>query len=83
MRNPLRAILFAAFIGAAPAYAQGTAQERSDCMEDAFRLCSSDIPFVSKIETCLQSHLSQLSAGCRGEFTGGASKTKLRPEHFK
>ena len=63
------------------AQAQGTAQERSACEGDAFRFCSSDIPFVSKIEACLVANEAQISPACRAEFTP-AKTTKLRPEHF-
>jgi hypothetical protein len=49
-----RIVLLTLIAAVAPAYAQGAAQERSDCMGDAFRFCSSDIPFVSEIEDCLR-----------------------------
>lgn len=69
-------------LAASPAAAQGTAQERSDCMGDALRFCSSDIPDVDEIEACLQQNLARLSPACRREFAP-ASSTKLRPEHFQ
>ena len=68
---------------AVPACAQGTAQERSDCMGDALRFCSSDIPFVSEIEECLREHMGQLSPACRREFSGPTKSTKLKEEHFQ
>lgn len=64
------------------AQAQGTAEQRSACEGDAFRFCSSDIPFVSKIEACLVANEAQISPACRAEFTP-AKTTKLRPEHFR
>jgi hypothetical protein len=68
----------------APALAQGTSQERSACIGDAFRFCGSDIPVVSKIEACLIKNMSQLSAGCRDEFhRPPEGRTRLKPEHFK
>jgi hypothetical protein len=67
---------------APPASAQGTAQERSACMGDAFRFCSSDIPFVSEIEACLEQNMRRLSRACRHEFLP-RHKTKLREEHFR
>jgi hypothetical protein len=73
--------LFLASLSMADALAQGTAQERSACMGDAFRFCSSDIPFVGAIEACLESHESQLSPACRREF-GPTKTTKLQEEHF-
>lgn len=77
-------ILFAllAALAATPAAAQGTAQERSDCMGDAMRFCSADIPFVEEIESCLEENMARLSPACRREFASNNS-TKLRPEHFQ
>lgn len=69
-------------LAASPAWAQGTAQERSDCMGDALRFCSSDIPDVDEIEACLQQNMARLSPACRREFAP-ASSTKLKPEHFQ
>lgn len=82
MRGTIALLVLAAMAHPSATLAQGTEQQRSDCMGDAFRLCSSDIPFVSKIEACLQSNLSQLSPACRSEFAP-SKKTKLRPEHFR
>ncbi|WP_442753834.1 hypothetical protein ACNHKD_12610 [Methylocystis sp. JAN1] len=78
----MRKILFSFLMfAAAPAFAQGTAQERSDCMGDALRFCSADIPFVSAIEDCLEGDMSRLSAACRREFEPTRT-TRLREEHF-
>ncbi|WP_424362245.1 hypothetical protein [Methylocystis parvus] len=74
-------ILATAMFCSVPAFAQGTAQERSDCMGDALRFCSSDIPFVSAIESCLEQNMSRLSGACRREFAP-AHTTKLQEEHF-
>ncbi|MDP3554726.1 hypothetical protein [Methylocystis sp.] len=71
-----------AFAAATSASAQGTTQERSDCMGDAMRFCSSDIPFVDEIESCLQQNIARLSPACRREFAPTQS-TKLREEHFQ
>jgi hypothetical protein len=71
----------ACLILAAPAGAQGTAQERSACEWDAFRFCSGDIPFVSEIESCLQSNVRRLTPACRQEFLP-TGETRLREEHF-
>lgn len=84
MRTVVSAGMLGAMIlatAASPLRAQGTADERSACMGDAFRFCSADIPNVSEIETCLQGNLSALSTACQAEFQV-ASRTKLRPEHF-
>lgn len=83
MRSLFQTLILLALFGASPALAQGTAEERSDCMGDALKFCSSDIPFVSEIEACLQSNMSRLSAACRREFAGPTKSTKLRAEHFQ
>lgn len=81
MRNLIPFSLLLAF-AAPPALAQGTTQERSDCMGDALRFCSSDIPFVEEIESCLSENLARLSPACRREF-GPTQSTKLREDHFQ
>lgn len=83
MRRAFILLTLISSIGVTPASAQGTAQERSDCMGDAFKFCSSDIPFVSEIEDCLRSNMSRLSKLCRREFAGPDHKTKLKEEHFQ
>jgi hypothetical protein len=35
------------------------------CTGDAFRLCSSEIPDVARITTCMKKQRANLSAGCR------------------
>lgn len=76
--------LLFAIAAAAPAAAQGTAQERSDCMGDAFKFCSGDIPFVDEIESCLQANVARLSSACRREFASSPTgNTKLTEEHFR
>lgn len=78
------AVIAGVLLAAAPAAAQGTAQERSACIGDAFRFCASDIPDVSRIEACLQSKVNELSPACRAEFKPGQSrKTDLKREHFR
>jgi hypothetical protein len=66
---------------ASVALAQGTQQERSDCMGDAFKFCGSDIPNVDAIEACLKSNLNQLSPECRTEFEP-TSRSRMKREHF-
>ncbi len=78
------ASVFLAAAPAAPAAAQGTAEERSACMGDALRFCAGDIPNVSKIESCLDSKKSELTPACQAEFKPSqAKKTKLKTEHFR
>ena len=42
-----------------------TAEQRSACMSDAFRLCSSEIPDVDRVLICMRSHKTSLSDHCR------------------
>lgn len=42
-----------------------TAQDQQMCTNDAFRLCSAEIPNVSRITACMIQHKSELSPGCR------------------
>jgi hypothetical protein len=76
------ALAFAAFFTmTAAAVAQGTAEQRSACIGDAFRFCSQDIPNVSKIENCLMQNVSRLRPACAAEFAPH-SRTIIRSEHF-
>ena len=45
-----------------------TAEERSACTSDAFRLCVALIPNQNAVITCLKSKRSQLSPTCRQLF---------------
>ncbi|MGY3602669.1 MULTISPECIES: hypothetical protein [unclassified Bradyrhizobium] len=67
---------------AGPASAQGTPQQRSACMGDAFRFCSADIPNVSRIETCLLQNRDRLRPACQAEFDN-AGNSRLQAEHFR
>jgi hypothetical protein len=42
-----------------------TAEAQQMCTGDAFRLCSSEIPNISKITACMIKHRADLSPGCR------------------
>lgn len=42
-----------------------TAEEERLCMSDAFKFCSSEIPNIDKVTTCMQKNKAQLSPGCR------------------
>jgi hypothetical protein len=64
------------------AQAQGTAEERSACMSDAFRFCRANIPNVAAIEACLKQNVSSLSPACQAEFAPAGS-TKLQSTHFR
>lgn len=45
-----------------------TAEQRSACGPDAFRLCSSEIPNVDGVTACMRRQKSSLSAGCKAVF---------------
>jgi hypothetical protein len=42
-----------------------SAEAQQMCTGDAFRLCSSEIPNISKITACMIKQRASLSAGCR------------------
>ncbi len=54
-------------------------EARAQCTGDAFRLCSSEIPNISKITACMVKNKSSLSAGCRAVMDRGdtAQKSKV------
>jgi hypothetical protein len=53
---------------AAQAYTQ---EEQAACSDDAFRLCSADIPDVDRVTACMVRNKAQLSPGCRVHFRSG------------
>lgn len=53
---------------ASPSMAGGTAEERSDCMSDALRLCGQFIPNEQAIAACMAKQKAKLSPACRKHF---------------
>jgi hypothetical protein len=45
-----------------------TPEEQQACSDDAFRLCSADIPDVDRVTVCMVRNKSQLSPRCRVFF---------------
>jgi len=45
-----------------------TPEEQQACSDDAFRLCSTEIPDVDRVTVCMVRNKSQLSPGCRVFF---------------
>ncbi|ETR78118.1 signal peptide protein [Afipia sp. P52-10] len=45
-----------------------TAEQRSACTPDAFRLCSGEIPNIPAITACMRQNRSQLSPACKAVF---------------
>lgn len=74
MRIFVRLSAVLAFFAVAPAFAQGTAQQRDACEADAHRFCDAYIPDAIAIERCLRGSAASISAACRAEL-GIASAT--------
>jgi hypothetical protein len=55
-----------------------TAEAQRQCTGDAFRLCSSEIPDISRITACMVKNRSSLSSGCRVELDKGLAMTSHR-----
>ena len=52
-----------------PAASQAyTPEQQAACSDDAFRLCSSEIPDVDRVTACMVRNRIQLSPGCRVYF---------------
>ena len=45
-----------------------TPEQQQACSDDAFRLCSVDIPDVDRVTACMIRNKSQLTPGCRIHF---------------
>jgi hypothetical protein len=43
-------------------------QQQQACSDDAFRLCSADVPDVDRVTACMVRNKSQLTPGCRVFF---------------
>ena len=59
------ALSFSMLPSASEAYSP---EQEQACTGDAFRLCSSDIPDVDRVTTCMIRKKAQLSPGCRAHF---------------
>ncbi|MFL9826374.1 hypothetical protein [Rhodoplanes sp. SY1] len=67
-RRSVRSLLAAAVllaVSATAGAAMGTDEERSACIPDAFRLCSSAIPDATRVIACLKTERVKLSPACR------------------
>ena len=51
---------------------RGTWEQQMACTPDVWRLCSDQVPDVSRIVACLRSNTPQLSTGCRAVFEANA-----------
>lgn len=70
--------LAAVLLMTAPAVAQGTAEQRSACMGDAFEFCGSAIPDATKVEACLRANLKKISPACQAQFRPSSARAKPR-----
>jgi hypothetical protein len=61
-----------------PVAAQGTVAQREGCEGDAFKFCSSYIPFVHAIENCLHRNMRNLTPACRTQMRGCATASRRR-----
>jgi hypothetical protein len=68
-----------------------TPEQQQACSDDAFRLCSSEIPDVDRVTVCMVRNKSQLSPGCRAFFRPDPEVTpvaagrplSIRPTHSR
>ena len=68
----LCAAAFATVAVSSPAaFAQGTTEQRSACMGDAFRYCGAEIPNVARITACMKTNFSKLSPACKAVMIKG------------
>jgi hypothetical protein len=67
IRSAGLALVFAASISAVSSTSgfAFSAEAQSMCSSDAFRLCSSEIPNIPAITSCMVSKRASLSSGCR------------------
>ncbi len=61
------AMAFSVWLWPAASWAY-TPEEQAACSDDAFRLCSAEIPDVDRVTACMVRQQSQLSPGCRVYF---------------
>jgi len=61
------------------AYAH-TAEQEQLCTGDAMRLCSSEIPDVSRVTACMIQKRAQLSEACKSVFYGPTPVTYQTPQ---
>lgn len=56
-----------------------TAEEEQLCMNDAFRLCSAEIPDESRVAACMARQKNLLSPGCRALFVDPVPQASANP----
>jgi hypothetical protein len=76
MRMQRIALACALSIAATAAWSQeyrGTWEQQMACTPDVWRLCSDQVPDVSRIVACLRANTPQLSNNCRAVFESNAN----------
>jgi hypothetical protein len=58
---------------------RGTMEQQMACTPDVWRLCSDQIPDVSRITACLRQNTPQLSSGCRAVFQSNNQMPPQQP----
>ena len=58
---------------------RGTMEQQMACTPDVWRLCSDQIPDVSRITACLRENTPQLSSGCRAVFQSNNQMPPQQP----
>jgi hypothetical protein len=58
---------------------RGTMEQQMACTPDVWRLCSDQIPDVSRITACLQQNTPQLSTACRAVFQSNNQMQAQQP----
>lgn len=58
---------------------RGTMEQQMACTPDVWRLCSDQIPDVSRITACLRQNTPQLSSGCRAVFQSNNQMQQQQP----
>ena len=61
-------------------FALGSAEQRVACTPDVFRLCSSEIPNVGLIISCMKANKTSLSQACRSVFDSPMSNKTASSE---
>lgn len=83
MRHIPKVLILLSGLAAAPAFAQGSGDQRAACQGDAYRLCDQYVPDAIAVEQCLRAHMGSLSAGCRAEFGVGGGKAAKKAKARK
>jgi hypothetical protein len=58
---------------------RGSWEQQMACTPDVWRLCSDQIPDVTRIVACLRQNTPQLSNNCRAVFESNANTPSQRP----